>query len=148
MPKNKKYPNRLGLAGWAIGGRWGLERYLYTLHRITGLGLLSYFLLHILATSSRVFGEGAWDTVIGGLSSTWLGMVGELMVFLAFAFHACNGIRLVIIELGFGVGKPEEPIYPYKSSLNVQRPLMVLVMLAAMVVAVAGVYDFFFLAAH
>jgi len=46
-------PNRLGMRGWAVGGRWGLERYLYTLHRVTGLALLAYFLLHIFVTSSR-----------------------------------------------------------------------------------------------
>ena len=37
------HPNRLGLKGWVAGGRWGPDRYLYTLHRVTGLGLLLYF---------------------------------------------------------------------------------------------------------
>ena len=45
MPEVKKYPNRLGIKGWLAGGKWGPERYLYFLHRVTGLGLLFYFLI-------------------------------------------------------------------------------------------------------
>ena len=33
-------PTASGFDGWLGGGRWGFERYLYTLHRVTGLGLL------------------------------------------------------------------------------------------------------------
>jgi succinate dehydrogenase / fumarate reductase cytochrome b subunit len=64
--------------------------------------------------------------------------VGEFLVFVAFAFHAVNGIRLVIIELGFGVGKPIEPVYPYRTSVDVQRPLAIGVLLAAAILVVLG----------
>lgn len=147
MANGKRYPNRLGLKGWAFGARWGFERYLYTLHRITGLGLLLYFLIHIIVTSSRVFGPGAWEEWMDMFARSWIGY-GEVLVFLAFAFHACNGIRLVMIEMGWAVGKAEEPVYPYKSSLNVQRPLTVIVMLLMFAIIIGGLYDYFFLAAH
>jgi len=52
MKNGTGYPNRLGVWGWLGGGRWGVERYLYTLHRVTGLGLLAYFVMHILLTST------------------------------------------------------------------------------------------------
>ncbi len=65
---------------------------------------------------------------------------GEYLVFAAFAYHACNGIRLVLVELGFAVGKPMEPMYPYKTSLNVQRPLLVLLMILTLVLVVIGGY--------
>ena len=38
MVEYKGRTNRLGIWGWLGGGRWGWERYLYTLHRVTGLG--------------------------------------------------------------------------------------------------------------
>jgi succinate dehydrogenase/fumarate reductase cytochrome b subunit len=66
-------------------------------------------------------------------------------VFAAFAFHAVNGIRLGLVELGFAVGKPIEPVYPYRTSLDVQRPLAVGVMVVAALVAVLGGLDFFVL---
>ncbi len=142
MAEHKSYSNKIGLWGWLGGGRWGFERYLYTLHRITGLGMLLYFCLHIFVTSSRVFGLDAWEKWMGTFESP-LFMVGEFLVFVAFAFHALNGIRLILIELGFSVGKAEEPVYPYKSSLNVQRPLMVVLMIVAAVLVAAGGYDLF-----
>ncbi len=140
----KTFENRLGIWGWLGGGRWGAERYLYTLHRLTGLGLLTYFLLHILVTSSRALGQEAWQQAMNAVTGP-LFKVGEFMVFLAFAFHAVNGIRLGLIELGFGVGGPIEPVYPYRTSLDVQRPLAVVVLLLAAVLVVMGTLNFWVL---
>jgi succinate dehydrogenase / fumarate reductase cytochrome b subunit len=137
MIENKGRPNRLGVAGWVGGGRWGFERYMYTLHRVTGLGLLLYFLLHIGVTSSRAFGEQAWKTAMGAVKGPVF-TVGEYLVFAAFAFHAVNGIRLGLIELGFAIGAPIEPVYPYRTSVNEQRPLAVGVMVVAAALAVVG----------
>jgi succinate dehydrogenase / fumarate reductase cytochrome b subunit len=134
-------PNRLGIAGWVTGGQWGLERYLYSLHRVTGLALLFYFLLHILVTTSRAFGPQAWERAMAGVSGPVF-KVGEYLVFLAFAFHAVNGVRLVLVELGIGVGKPIEPIYPYRTSMDAQRPLAIGVLVLAAIVAAVGGLQF------
>jgi len=142
MATIKKYPNRLGIKGWFAGGRWGVERYLYILHRLSGLGLLTYFLLHILVTSSRAFGMESWQKAMAGVSGPVF-KVGEFLVFAAFAFHALNGLRLVLIELGILTGPAEEPVYPYRSSLNVQRPFMIVMMILAAVIIAAGGYEFF-----
>ena len=142
MEKKQFYKNKLGLAGWISGGRFGLERYAYTLHRVTGLGILLYFILHIFVTYSRVNGEQAWAAAMGQFEST-LFHIGEFLVYVAFAYHALNGIRLILNELGFGLGKPIRPIYPYKVSVHRQRPLLIGVMLLAAIFILAGGYDFF-----
>jgi len=144
MIESKGHPNRLGIWGWLGGGRWGAERYLYTLHRLTGLGLLAYFLLHIVVTSSRALGQGPWQQAMNAVTGP-LFKIGEYLVYAAFAFHAINGIRLGIIELGFGVGGPIEPVYPYRTSLDVQRPLVVGVLLLAVVIFVLGTLNFWVL---
>jgi succinate dehydrogenase / fumarate reductase cytochrome b subunit len=144
MLEYKGRQNRLGLWGWLGGGRWGAERYLYTLHRVTGLGLLAYFLMHIFVTSARAFGSAAWQQSMARVQGPVF-TLGEYAVFCAFAIHALNGIRLVLIELGLAVGKPIEPVYPYQTSVNVQRPLAVGVMLVAAVLVVLGGLDFFIL---
>jgi succinate dehydrogenase / fumarate reductase, cytochrome b subunit len=137
MIENKGRPNRLGLKGWLVGGRWGFERYLYTLHRLTGLGLLAYFVLHIGVTSSRAFGASAWAAAMGQVKGP-LFSVGEYLVFAAFAFHAVNGVRLALVELGFAIGKPIEPVYPYRTSVDEQRPLAIGVMILAAILAIVG----------
>jgi succinate dehydrogenase / fumarate reductase cytochrome b subunit len=141
MPENKFIENRLGLKGWISGGRYGIERYAYSLHRLTGLGILAYFLLHILVTTSRLFGQQVWQTVMGFLESPVF-KYGEFLVYLAFAYHALNGLRLVLTELGFFLGVPRQPVYPYTHSVRRQRPLLVLVMIVAAVIVLLGGYDF------
>jgi succinate dehydrogenase / fumarate reductase cytochrome b subunit len=144
MVEYKGRTNRLGIWGWLGGGRWGWERYLYTLHRITGLGLLAYFLMHIFVTTSRVLGQAGWEATMARVAGP-LFVFGEYLVFAAFGFHAVNGIRLGMIELGFGIGKPIEPVYPYRTSVDVQRPLAIGVMIIAAIVAVLGGLDLFLL---
>ena len=144
MAKIKRYPNRLGVKGWLGGGKWGFERYLYTLHRVTGLAILLYFLMHILLTSSRAFSQEAWEAAMGAVDAP-IFVIGEFLVLAAFAFHALNGLRLVLIELGYLTGKAEEPIYPYRSSLNVQRPFMIVMMILTGVLVVMGGYQYLFL---
>ncbi len=144
MLETKGRPNRLGIWGWLGGGRWGYERYLYALHRLTGLGILAYFLLHIFVTSSRALGQAAWQNAMAKVTGPVF-TIGEFLVFAAFAFHAVNGIRLVLVELGFAVGRPIEPVYPYRTSVNVQRPLAVGAMILAAVLVVLGGLDFFVL---
>jgi len=139
MAEIKRYDNRIGIWGWLGGGRWGIERYAYILHRLTGLGILFYFLLHIVVTSLRTKGIYLW-TDNGPLHQP-IFEFGEFLVFAAFAYHACNGIRLVLVELGVGVGKPIEPIYPYKTSLNVQRPLLICMMVLAAIILAIGSYS-------
>ena len=140
MEEIKRYDNRLGIWGWLGGGRWGIERYAYILHRITGLGILFYFFLHIIVTSLRAKGIYLWEEP--HFLDQPIFKFGEFLVFAAFAFHAFNGIRLVLVELGFAVGKPIEPVYPYKTSINTQRPLLIGMMLLAFVLFVLGGYHF------
>lgn len=140
MLKVHGHPNRLGIQGWVAGGRWGLERYLYALHRASGLGLLLYFLLHIVVTSARAFGPEQWSAMMGRVSGPVF-TFGEYLVFAAFAFHAVNGIRLVVVELGWGVGKPIEPVYPYRTSVDTQRFLAIGALVVAGVIAFLGALD-------
>lgn len=143
MTNAKRYPNRLGLKGWAVGGRWGFERFLYSLHRITGLGLVFYFTLHIIVTSTRIFSQELWEQVMAFLTQPGVN-IGEFLIFLAFGFHACNGVRLIAIEMFGAVGKPIEPIYPYRTSVHHQRPLMIVMMIIMLIFIAAGTWDFLF----
>ena len=145
MSKNSKARrNKLGLIGWLGGGRYGFERYAYTLHRITGLALLVYFIMHIFVTGARIGGSEAWQTTMERYETPFF-KLGEFLVFLAFAFHALNGVRLGLAELGVALGKPQRPVYPYRVSIHRQRPLFIAVMIVAALIMILGGADFYLL---
>ena len=122
--------NRLGIVGWAWAGRYKIERYLYTLHRITGLGLAAYITIHLIANGFRLGGEGDWTDLMNIFSNPGI-KVGEYLVMAAFIIHALNGGRLMLQHLGITLGKPKPPVYPYVDSLRRKRYL-IWVMLALM----------------
>jgi succinate dehydrogenase / fumarate reductase, cytochrome b subunit len=134
--------NNLGIWGWLGGGRYGFDRYAYALHRLSGLGILAYFLMHIFVTGARLGGPEAWESQMAAFGKP-IFKLGEFMVFLAFAYHAINGIRLVIVELGYMLGKPGLPAYPYSYSTMRQKPLLVVVMLIAVAIMLIGGADFY-----
>lgn len=139
MADNKQRTNFLGVLGWMFGGSWGIERYAYTLHRITGIGLVFFFVIHICVTSLRFLGKAFWETQMHVLNQPVF-KIGEFLVYIAFCFHGLNGVRLILIELGFIVGKPERPVFPYTSSIARQRIFFFISMAAAGIFMLLGGY--------
>ena len=140
--KPAHYPNRLGLRGWVYAGRYSIERYLYLLHRITGIGLIAYLLLHIVETGQRMAGEGIWSVLMALFATPFFKLL-EYALFAAAVFHACNGVRLLMTELGFFLGKPADPVYPYPSSVKRHRPLTFVVMILAGIFVLLGASSLF-----
>ena len=141
--KPNAYNNRLGLKGWVYAGKYTFERYLYLAHRLTGLGLIAYLLLHVIETANRMRGEQAWAGLMGLFTSPLFKLI-EYALFAAAVFHAMNGVRLLLTELGFFLGKPKEPVYPYSSSVKRVRPLTILIMVLAGLIIVFGGASLFF----
>jgi succinate dehydrogenase / fumarate reductase, cytochrome b subunit len=140
-PAQNRFQNNLGLFGWLGGGRYGAERYAYALHRLSGLGILAYLLMHIFVTGARLGGPVQWDERMAYFGGPVF-KIGEFLVFLAFVYHAMNGIRLALAELGYMIGKPGLPLYPYRHSVLRQRPLMIFVMIIAAALMIIGGADF------
>ena len=130
-------PNRLGVKGWVYAGKYSFERYLYLGHRLSGLGLIAYMVLHIIETANRIRGEHAWAELMALFASPPFRVI-EFLLFAMAVFHAMNGIRLLLIELGFFLGKPKEPIYPYSTSVLRHRPLTYITMIITFVVIILG----------
>ncbi|MDP1713770.1 MAG: succinate dehydrogenase, cytochrome b556 subunit [Anaerolineales bacterium] len=145
MNSNKPtaYNNRLGVKGWVYAGRYTFERYLYLGHRLSGLGLIAYMVLHIVETANRMRGEEAWAALMTLFASPLFRVI-EYLLFAAAVFHAMNGVRLLLTELGFFLGKPREPVYPYSSSIKRHRPLTYIIMALAGLIIILGGSSLFF----
>ncbi len=134
--------NYLGATGWLWAGNYKIERYLYILHRITGLGILLFLLLHLIMTTVfRIQGQDVWEATMRLLHNPWF-KIGEYLVAVAFVYHGLNGLRLIIQELGFALGRPTPPIYPYRDSLRKKRPWTMLIIAIIVILALVFFYDF------
>ena len=114
---------REGLKGWLNPGKigkFGIERLAWLLMRLTGLGLLAYFIGHIYETSHIFDGKAVWDKSLE-MTQTTEGHLFLALVIGMCVFHTGNGIRLMIAQMGYGIGKAQRPDYPYKpQSINMK----------------------------
>ena len=148
IPNNKDLATansgREGLKGWLNPTRYGWERVSYWLQRLTGVGLLIYFIGHVYETSSLTNGINAWDSMLQ-LTQTLGGHLFLLFVIGASTFHTVNGIRLIFTESGKGIGKPGRPDYPYDAaSLNYKQKsgIWVAILLACIAMLYGGMVLF------
>ena len=104
--------NKEGIKGMANPTRYGIERFAYLLMRLTGLGLLAYFVAHIYETSNILQGKVGWEEFLE-ITQTPEGHIILAIVIGMCVFHTVNGIRVMLGHGGVGVGKPARPDYPY-----------------------------------
>jgi len=142
MARRQVKENYLGWRGWVWAGRYQAERYLYLLHRITGLGLVLYLMLHLcVMTVFRIQGQDVYETIMR-LFDNPVFKAGEYLIFAAFIYHALNGLRLILQELGFILGKPTPPVYPYKDSLRKKRPIVLAMIAVVLIFVLVVLFDF------
>jgi succinate dehydrogenase / fumarate reductase, cytochrome b subunit len=74
-------------------GRTGM--WTWMLHRVTGLGILLFLILHVADTALVVYRPDWYDHALG-LYKHPLFRVGEVAIFFSVLYHALNGMRIVI----------------------------------------------------
>ena len=85
--------NRPG--GTLYRGREGM--WSWVLHRITGLAIFFFLLVHILDSAVLGISPQAYNAVIGTYKNPIMGL-GETVLVMAIAFHALNGLRIILID--------------------------------------------------
>jgi len=82
-------------AGTLYRGKVGM--WSWVLHRITGVAIFFFLLVHVLDTSLVRLSPEAYDTVIATYKTPIIGLA-ELGLVAAILFHAFNGIRIILID--------------------------------------------------
>ncbi len=104
--------HREGIGGMINPRRYGIERVAYLLMRLSGLGLLAYFIGHIYETSNILRGQVGWNDFMEMISTTEGHIIMSIVIAMC-VFHTVNGVRVMLGHGGVGVGKPARPDYPY-----------------------------------
>ena len=82
-------------AGTLYRGREGM--WSWVLHRITGVAIFFFLLVHVLDTALIAVSAEAYDAVIGTYKNPVMGL-GETVLVAAIAFHAFNGLRIILVD--------------------------------------------------
>jgi succinate dehydrogenase / fumarate reductase cytochrome b subunit len=87
-------------------GLWkGMGMWAWVLFRISGLVLVAYLFVHIWVISQgRDGGPLDLDNLFGTFDTPFLAFLGCLIV-TALMYHALNGVRVVLMDLGVGVSR-------------------------------------------
>lgn len=82
-------------AGTLYRGNEGM--WSWVLHRITGVAIFFFLLVHILDTSLVRVSPEAYNAVIGTYKNPIMG-IGEIALVGAIVFHGLNGLRIIAVD--------------------------------------------------
>ncbi|EAR24184.1 succinate dehydrogenase, cytochrome b-556 subunit [marine actinobacterium PHSC20C1] len=82
-------------AGTLYRGNEGM--WSWVLHRITGVAIYFFLLVHILDTALVRVSPEAYNAVIDTYKTPIMGL-GEIALVAAIGFHALNGLRIILID--------------------------------------------------
>ena len=112
------------VAGWVDPRGRGVGMVAFAVHRITGIGLVAYLLLHLLVLSILAQGPAGWDSFVA-LARTPAFLALDVVLIAGILIHGLNGIRVVLLGSGYGLRR--------------QKPAFVgLVIVAVVVVGIAS----------
>ena len=83
-PRGTLYRGREGMWSWVL-------------HRITGVAIFFFLLVHVLDTALVRVSPEAYDAVIGTYKTVIMGL-GEAGLVAAIVFHAFNGVRIILVD--------------------------------------------------
>lgn len=103
--------------GEGLRYKGGIGQWSWLLHRVTGLGILAFLIVHIVDTFFVVAYPGLYDHTVSIYSGRipwmtghdgqpayfwplrWAFRIGELGLIACVVFHAINGVRIVLLDL-------------------------------------------------
>jgi succinate dehydrogenase / fumarate reductase cytochrome b subunit len=82
----------------------------WVLHRITGVSIYFFLLVHILDSALLRVSPRAYNAVIDTYKQPIMG-IGEAVLVAAIAFHAFNGLRIIAIDFWAGGAKHQRLLF-------------------------------------
>lgn len=84
MPAGTLYRGKVGMWSWVL-------------HRITGVAIFFFLLVHVLDTSLVRVSPEAYNSVMASYKTVIMGL-GEMGLVAAILFHALNGLRIIAVD--------------------------------------------------
>lgn len=84
VPRGTLYRGNEGMWSWVL-------------HRITGIAIFFFLLVHILDTALIRVSPEAYDAVMSTYKNPLMG-IGEVVLVAAVVYHAFNGLRIILVD--------------------------------------------------
>ena len=84
MPAGTLYRGKVGMWSWVL-------------HRITGVAIFFFLLVHVLDTSLVRVDAEAYNAVMASYKTVIMG-IGDMGLVGAILFHALNGLRIIAVD--------------------------------------------------
>ena len=81
-----------------VAYRGGVGQLSFVLHRLTGLGILLFLVIHVVDTSTVFFFPSLYADAIAIYRSVPF-MIGEIFLVFSVIYHGVNGARIAIFDL-------------------------------------------------
>ncbi len=91
-PRSEKKPRPGGTLYRGYTGMWS-----WVLHRITGVAIFFFLLVHILDTALVRVSPAAYNAIMSSYKTPIMGL-GEIALVGAIIFHALNGLRIILVD--------------------------------------------------
>lgn len=78
--------------------KMGLGAYVWLAHRISGLVLLLFFVVHLFTLSNIIDGETIFNQKMKLMDAPWV-KAGEIILIAVLLFHCFNGLRLILMNI-------------------------------------------------
>jgi len=90
--------------------RGGIGQWAWLLHRLSGLGILLFLILHVLDIFLAAFGPQVFEKLLF-IYHSWV--FRPLIVLLIFGviYHALNGLRLVVMDFWPALNAYQKPMW-------------------------------------
>jgi len=81
--------------GHALRYKGNAGMWTWALHRVTGLGILAFLVIHVADTAIVVYRPDFYDETLAIYKSPFF-RVAELVIFFSVLYHALNGLRIIV----------------------------------------------------
>jgi succinate dehydrogenase / fumarate reductase cytochrome b subunit len=109
-------------------GQWA-----WMLHRVTGLGVVLFLLLHIFDIFLMAAGEEVFEQFLGLYTAAPFRLMEAALIF-AVIYHALNGARIIVIDFWPQYGKYQRILW------RAQLVLAVLVSIPAIIITIRPIF--------
>ncbi len=97
--------------------RGGMGQWAWVLHRLSGLGILLFLVLHVVDIFLAAFGPEVFNKLLF-LYHSWVFRPFIVLLVFGVVYHALNGLRLVIVDFWPAANAYQKPMWIGATALS------------------------------